>query len=147
MLQAGTEADPQDEYLAKCERGRGHLPLHEDSAWDSFDPKHAWSASASSLVTTSELSSKTICDTHTHSGDQLLAISHSVAGTHKNDVSIRCMQHNEQQDEGKESKMSKFLHWLTDPNSRDVRWSQKTGLPVKKGSFHTLANATGRCPV
>ena len=146
MLHAGTVADPQVTYLAKCEHGRNPLLMHEDSGWDAFDPQVAWSASASSLVTTSGLDSKTSNDIHTHSGDQSFASAHKVAPAQINDVDMACLQYDKHHD-GKESKLSKFLHWLTDPDSRDLRRSKKTGLPVEKGPLHTLANATGRCPL
>ena len=137
--------------MAKCAHGSESdpLPLHEDSAWDSFNPQLAWSASASSAsqVTSSALDSKTSCDIHTHSGDQSLASGYSVAPAHIDDVYMACLRHDKQHDDGKETKMSRFLHWLTDPDSRDVRRSRKMGHPVEKGPLHTLANATGRCPV
>ena len=146
MLHAGTAADPQDVFMANCGHGRDALPLHEHSAWDSFRPQMAWSASASSLVTTSGLSSKILCDTHTHSGDSL-ASGHSVMPAHKDTVNVTCLPYDKQHDKGKGSKISRFLHWLTDPDSRDVRRSKKTGLPVEKGPLHTLANATGQSSV
>lgn len=147
VLHAGTVADPQVTYLAKGEHGRNPLPLHEDSAWDAFDPQVAWSASASSLVTTSGLDSRTSSDIHTHSGDQLFAGGHKGAPAQIDDVNLACFRHDKPHDDGKESRMSRFLHWLTDPDSRDLRRSKKTGLPVVKGPLYSLADATGRCPV
>lgn len=38
-----------------------------------------------------------------------------------------------QQENAKESKMSQILHWLTNPDSRDVRLAQKMGIPVEMG--------------
>ncbi len=63
----------EDAYLRKRKLSKGPNPAHEDSAWGSFDPQVAWSASGSSLVTTPRLESATSCDTHTHTGNHSVA--------------------------------------------------------------------------
>ncbi|KAL0024544.1 hypothetical protein WJX79_004679 [Trebouxia sp. C0005] len=63
----------EDAYLRKRKLSKGPNPAHEDSAWGSFDPQVAWSASGSSLVTTPRLESATSCDTQTHTGNHSVA--------------------------------------------------------------------------
>ncbi len=63
----------EDAYLRKRKLSKDSNPAHEDSAWGSFDPQVAWSASGSSLVTTPRLESATSCDTCTHTGNHSVA--------------------------------------------------------------------------
>ena len=48
---------------------------------------------------------------------------------------------------GKGKKWTKFLNWLTDPDTRDAARAKKSGKPVKRGALYDLATPIGRCPV
>ena len=61
--------------------------------------------------------------------------------------SMTCLRHEKRHGNGNKSKLSKVLHWLTDPDSRDARRARKTGVYVEEGALYNLANATGRCPL
>lgn len=121
LLLAGVVADLQHAYPPRLEYGRDPLPLHEDSAWDSNDSEPAWNASASSVVSTSIAESKTSCDTHTHSGNGSLANGCSVGPAEIDDVNMTCLNSRKQHEQGKESRVSKFLHWLADPDNTDAK--------------------------
>ena len=73
MLIAGKIPSLEDAYLRRRQFGQDMAPAHEDSAWGSFNPQIAWSASASELVTTPRLGSRTSCDTLTHTGNHSVA--------------------------------------------------------------------------
>ena len=171
----------EDAYLSKRKLSNEPMHGHEDSAWGSFDPQVAWSASASSLVTTvdnaSRLESRTSCDTRTHTGDHSITTVSNVAKPHVHSTSrLSLDDHNRspggrlsmsslaqprqssialprrtslygQNGFSKGKKWSRFLTWLTDPDTRDAARAKKHGRPVKKGALYDLATPIGRCPV
>jgi len=189
----------EDAYLRKRKLSKGPNPAHEDSAWGSFDPQVAWSASGSSLVTTPRRESAASCDTHTHTENQSVATidniskpsvdspsrlsvetttrspdpkpSHTpirepvaaanrpaVAPTSKTSLDLPggyavtpssrlSLDGQSTLPVAKGKKWTKFLTWLTDPDTRDAARAKKSGKPVKRGALYDLATPIGRCPV
>ncbi|KAL3160718.1 hypothetical protein ABBQ32_010628 [Trebouxia sp. C0010 RCD-2024] len=124
----------QDGNVVKAMHSRGSVSLPEDSAWGSCRPHLASSASVGSSVIIPQLGSKdSCCDEPTHSGHYSTASGQNVESVHTEDANARCPSHVVQSGNCKESKMSQILHWLTNPDSRDVRLAQKMGIPVEMG--------------
>ena len=185
----------EDAYLRKRKLSKDSNPAHEDSAWGSFDPQVAWSASGSSLVTTPRWESATSCDTHTHTGNHSVATIDNVSKPSVDSPSrlsmetvtrspahaptrepvaaadrpaldrtsktsddlpdgyaitpstrLSCDAQLSALPAGKAKKWTKFLTWLTDPDTRDAARAKKSGRPVKRGALYDLANPRGRCP-
>ena len=141
-LCVGNSQSLQDAYLAKRPLVRGPAPLHEDSAWGSFDPQTAWSASASSLVTTPRLGSRASFSAHAPTEDRSVASDVSAARAIADGSDDLFSSRNDQNGQGKETKLSKVLQWLTDPDIRDARRAKKKGPPANhdQGAFIDSAN-------
>ncbi|DBA90940.1 TPA: hypothetical protein ACH3X1_016150 [Trebouxia sp. C0004] len=181
----------EDAYLRERKDSN---PAHEDSAWGSFDPQVAWSASGSSLVSTPRLESATSCDTHTHTGHRSVATMDNIskpsvdspnrlplettirspslchvrdpvaaanrpalAHTSKTSLDLpgsyavipssrSSLDGHSTLPTGKGKKWTKFLIWLTDPDTRDAARAKRSGKPVKRGALYDLATPIGRCP-
>lgn len=63
-----------------------------------------------------------------------MASGHNVESLYTEDANMPCPSHVVPSVNCKDSKMSQILHWLTNPDSRDVRLAQKMGIPVEMGS-------------
>ncbi|KAL0048380.1 hypothetical protein WJX82_001955 [Trebouxia sp. C0006] len=189
----------EDAYLRKRKLSKGPNPAHEDSAWGSFDPQVAWSASGSSLVTTPRRESATSCDTHTHTENQSVATIDNISKPSVDSPSRLSVETTTRSPDpkpshtlirepdaaanrpalarmsktsldlpgsyavtpssrlsldgqsslpvGKGKRWTKFLTWLTDPDTRDAARAKKSGKPVKRGALYDLATPIGRCPV